>query len=300
MFMRRKVIQLAGKTFVVSLPSKWVKEQGIKKGEEVEVKTNNSELTISKTSCSDGKRAFFSSGDASIFLKRCLVSLYNEGFSEVTIELSDPEKIKLVQEVLNQLVGFEVIEHKKNNITIKDVSGQAHDEFPKLLRRLFLLTECLVSDTSEAIENKDKKSLKSMLDRDTEVNKLANYCLRSIALTQEHRFWERPVFLAERIGDECKNLAVYLSTKSVIDKETTSFLKELGTLISGAFQLLFQPEKDKARDIGCKYESLKKSISAAFLKKDSDTRALAHLQTLLKYSIGLVEPSVTKIFAKTI
>lgn len=298
--MQRKVIQLAGKTFVVSLPSKWVKEQGIKKGEEVEVKTNGGELTISKTNCSGEKSAFFSSGDAGIFLKRCLVSLYNEGFSEVTIELSDPEKIKPVQEVLNQLVGFEVIEHKKNNITIKDVSGQAHNEFPKLLRRLFLLTECLVCDTSEAVANNDRKALKSIVDRDIEINKLANYCLRSIAVTQEQKFWERHIFLAERIGDECKNLAAYLSSKTTMDKNTEILLKEVGLFLNKVFQLLFQQEKEKARDIGSKYESLKKAINNSLLKKDADTQALAHLQTLLRYSIGLVEPSVTKIFAKTL
>lgn len=298
--MQRKVIQLAGKTFVVSLPSKWVKEQGIKKGEDVEVKANEGELSICKTTNCVEKCAFVSSEDAGVFLKRCLVSLYNEGFSEVSVELNNPGKIQSVQEVLNQLVGFEIIEHKKNKIVIRDVSGQAHNEFPKLLRRLFLLTECLVSDTSEAVKNNDKKALKSMLDRDVEINKLANYCLRSITVTQENKFWERHIFLAERIGDECKNLATYLSSKSVADKDTESLLKEVGLFLNQVFQLLFQPEKEAAKELGSKYESLKKSINNSLLGKDADTQALAALQTLLRYSIGLVEPSVPRIFAKTL
>ena len=35
--MKRNVIQLAGKTLVVSLPSKWVKLNSVKKGDELNV-----------------------------------------------------------------------------------------------------------------------------------------------------------------------------------------------------------------------------------------------------------------------
>jgi len=45
--MKRKIIQTAGKTMVVSLPSAWVKKYGIKKGEEVEVEERGAEISVS-------------------------------------------------------------------------------------------------------------------------------------------------------------------------------------------------------------------------------------------------------------
>ena len=52
--MRRKIIQLAGKTLVVSLPSDWVKELGLKKGQEVEVSRVGRSMVIEQPSVERG------------------------------------------------------------------------------------------------------------------------------------------------------------------------------------------------------------------------------------------------------
>ena len=44
--MKRKAIQLASQTIVVSLPAKWVRQQGIKKGDEIDVEERGKELVI--------------------------------------------------------------------------------------------------------------------------------------------------------------------------------------------------------------------------------------------------------------
>ena len=44
--MKRKAIQLANQTLVISMPSKWVKEQGIKKGDEIDVEEKGKRLMI--------------------------------------------------------------------------------------------------------------------------------------------------------------------------------------------------------------------------------------------------------------
>ncbi|MBI1969382.1 AbrB/MazE/SpoVT family DNA-binding domain-containing protein, partial [Candidatus Woesearchaeota archaeon] len=44
--MKRKVIQIADSTQLVSLPRQWAKQQGIKKGDEIEVEVRGSTITI--------------------------------------------------------------------------------------------------------------------------------------------------------------------------------------------------------------------------------------------------------------
>ena len=54
--MQRKVIQQGPSTLMVSLPSKWVKENNIKKGEELTVDWTNNQLTICPGSSSIEKK----------------------------------------------------------------------------------------------------------------------------------------------------------------------------------------------------------------------------------------------------
>ena len=44
--MKRSVIQLAGKTLLVSLPSKWARNCGVRKGEDIEVEERGKSLVI--------------------------------------------------------------------------------------------------------------------------------------------------------------------------------------------------------------------------------------------------------------
>ena len=51
--MKRKVIQLAGKTLVVSLPHLWVKKHGVKKGHDMELQEKGTNILLSIQSMYD-------------------------------------------------------------------------------------------------------------------------------------------------------------------------------------------------------------------------------------------------------
>ena len=44
--MKRKVIQIAGSTQLVSLPRKWAKEHNVRKGDEVDVQENGNTVIV--------------------------------------------------------------------------------------------------------------------------------------------------------------------------------------------------------------------------------------------------------------
>jgi len=44
--MKRKIIQLAGKTMVVSLPAEWIRKFKVNKGDEVELKEEGKRIII--------------------------------------------------------------------------------------------------------------------------------------------------------------------------------------------------------------------------------------------------------------
>ncbi|MFQ5475181.1 MAG: AbrB/MazE/SpoVT family DNA-binding domain-containing protein, partial [Candidatus Nanoarchaeia archaeon] len=100
MKMKRSVIQLAGKTQVISLPSKWVKKHGIKKGDALEVSEKRNALI-----CSTSKQVYHNQTKINIsglgpMAKRIIAAIYKAGFEEIEVAYSSAKELSLIQEVL--------------------------------------------------------------------------------------------------------------------------------------------------------------------------------------------------------
>jgi len=91
--MERKVIQLGPSTLALTLPSKWVKEKGIKKGSELEIQAKGDKLTISSASREEIQSI---SLDVSTLDKRAIgwlmSALHTYGYDEITLKYNDPKK----------------------------------------------------------------------------------------------------------------------------------------------------------------------------------------------------------------
>ncbi len=87
--MRRSVIQLAGKTHVVSLPSKWIKKYGIKKGDELELEENNEKIVISKDSAKEIRSREIELNNYGAMARRVIGALYKKGYDEVKRSLQN-------------------------------------------------------------------------------------------------------------------------------------------------------------------------------------------------------------------
>ncbi|MBU4502331.1 MAG: AbrB/MazE/SpoVT family DNA-binding domain-containing protein, partial [Nanoarchaeota archaeon] len=84
--MKRKVIQMAGKTMLVSLPAPWVKKFGIKKGDELELEEGNQNIIIStKKDYSASKIKIDISDLDTQVIKWTLSAIHKSGYDEVEI-----------------------------------------------------------------------------------------------------------------------------------------------------------------------------------------------------------------------
>ena len=127
MGLKRKVIQLAGKTLVVSLPTKWAKMNGVIKGDEIEVTEDGSVIKISKESSTHLSK---NSVDLDIsgkkeMAKRMVASLYKAGVDEIRITYETPEEIQKVEEVMQETcMGYEIRTFPKTNIPCHAHNGR--------------------------------------------------------------------------------------------------------------------------------------------------------------------------------
>jgi len=182
--MQRKVIQLAGKTLVVSLPIKWVERYNIKKGDEIDIDDAGSFLKIvtKSQSLQREKNVTINLRDGTRITTRAILSgLYKQGYDEITVEYNNKEVYDSIQEKRREvLLGFTIHELSKNKLTLGSFTQDSPKEFERSFRRAFLVTMSMGENLLAAIKNKDFRNLKEIRLGENTNNQMTSYCERLI------------------------------------------------------------------------------------------------------------------------
>src|SRR3989344_3245814 len=182
--MKRKVIQLANSTAVISLPSKWVKKYGVKKGDEIEVGEEESRLIVTAEQTGSPKKQEIEvdmAGMAPRALMWTLVGLYRAGYDRIRILYDDTiqfEQIHLY--VGNLLEGFQLTEEGKGYCVVESVSKGMEADFLPLFRKTLRLVSAMGQSSLEAIRNNDLQQLKEVLVLEDTNNRLSILCERML------------------------------------------------------------------------------------------------------------------------
>lgn len=191
-YMKRKVIQIANSTQLVSLPRKWSLKYGIKKGDELEVEEVSDHLIIRTNHVPDLKEVEIEVGqlDRSSIL-HVLRNLYRRGYNIIKINfdkqiaphyrLKDQKKIiSIIHEEVNRLPGLEIIQQRENFCLIKNVSEVNEKEFDNILRRVFILLTDMSTDLLRGMKNVDLVLVETIEEKHFSVTKFINLCLRML------------------------------------------------------------------------------------------------------------------------
>jgi len=212
--MKRKVIQIAGSTQLVSLPREWALAQGIKKGEELDVEVQGDKIIVHSSSQKEPpmERAEFDISGLSTIAKMILGALYKGGYDEIRLNFSSPEELHSVQDVIrNCCVGFEVVDQGKNFIVTRKISDAIYKEFDSVLRRMFLFLKTIATESLDAAKNRDVNGLQSIVGMDTNLNKSSSFC-RRVLNKRGHSVFKKtaPIYFIadqlEEIGDDYKEI----------------------------------------------------------------------------------------------
>lgn len=247
--MKRKVIQLAHRTHVVSLPSKWVKRYDIHKGDELEVEENGQQLIISTISASDSEKIQINADELGTdVLKRWVISsLHKSGYDEIEILYKDPKVIDIVQDVLREvLLGFTVVEHTKNRFVIKSIAHEQEKEFDILLRRAFLVTKNMGEGIYDYLKEGNQAQLTELLPLEKSNNQLTNVVHR-ILNKRGFKDGKKTTFAyviawnLEKVCDHYKDLVIYLSNnpKTKLSDSTLEMLHDANNYFTEYYELFY-------------------------------------------------------------
>ena len=262
--MRRKTIQLAKKTLVISLPSKWVKAYAIKKGDELEIETKHDSLFISlhKQQPKTSKRIL--AEDWGKILSRHLVGLYHKGINEFEIQFASAQHLQGIQTAVSHMIGFEIVQQEKNKVILKDVTGPSDEDFMTVFRRLFLIVLQMFEEGIAAVKKNNKEDIKTVVLKDIEVNKFSHFCLRKINkgdVEDEYkaRIYHTICVLLEKTADELK--------RNLQDKKRIKELEGLEKLLRSCYELTMNPLSKKALAIAHQYDQTKISSELTPLRE---------------------------------
>jgi len=190
--MRRRVIQIANSTQLVSLPRKWALKYGIKKGDELVIEEKENHLVVSTNSDVELIKIEVDISNLDrVSIIFCIQSLYRLGYDEIKIifknaitksfrENKEENVLSIIHYIVNRLTGFEIIQQKGNSCVIMDIQGIKGKEFDNVLKRIFLLWKDAYRDFVEGIRENKHELLESIEEKHDSITKFVSYCLRII------------------------------------------------------------------------------------------------------------------------
>ncbi len=286
--MRRKVIQLAEKTLVVSLPAKWVQEWNIKKGDELEFLENGHKITIStENEKAPYKCSVNIENTTERALRWLLSSLHKKGYDEIEIHTADQNQEGVIDELLKDLfIGFTLVYRSPTRCVIRAISKDSAEEFETVLRRAFLITLNMGEELIYALKNNKYNQLDKILALEKTNNQLTNFCERSLNKRGDPlktTFLYVIVWNLEKIADDYKYICEEIKKGGQeLNKELIEILNEVNELFRQYYELFYKFELQKLNKLSEKFKELKSKIKTE-LTKTKHQIILSHtLHLLLK------------------
>ncbi|NQU78755.1 AbrB/MazE/SpoVT family DNA-binding domain-containing protein [Candidatus Woesearchaeota archaeon] len=316
--MKRKAIQLANNTLVVSLPAAWARNNNITKGADLDVEPKESMLVIHK---SGTEGTSFSSvrldisGMSESLVWNYVESVYRRGFSEIEIFFSDSKiqnikdgssrkTLDVLSRIADTLVGMEILRQTRNSCVIREISQLSSEEYPNVLNRIFLSLITMSGDVIEAVKAKDKETIENIFTySEINVNKLSNYCMRILNTCGLKDFKESNshyvlTFLLEDIGDMYARIArVMFSGRTIaLSDGVLKVFEGVNRQLALCHRFILKPGKEYYLSYHAGRNDLKKEMTSLLSNsKGRDTEVLFILKSILDRLMEAANAKLTSI-----
>jgi phosphate uptake regulator len=234
-------LQKIGNTYYVAIPTKWVEENKLKKGEEILLTIrHDGNILIYSNKLPEEKTVNIKFDK---YIDRRILSYYLLGYHTINVisdqKFAEEEREKILNTAKN-LIGLEIVEETMNSITLHNLINDASINPIKLLLRLNAITSTMYVEIIKGFYEEDETLIKQVIDRDNDVDRLYFLMVRQIrSLLQNETILNKlnltytdcldlriAGLILEKIGDECVKIAEYLLNNK-IGKGTLQTLKKI-------------------------------------------------------------------------
>ena len=187
---QRKLIQHGPSSLTLSVPSKWLKERKLKKGDSLFVEEEGNKIILSTTESIKLNKISVDISELDRTSALLYVqSLYRFGYGEIKLNFKKPTTIyyrkniqvtfsSVINEIVSRCIGAEVIEQTANYIIVKSLIKETNEDFRIILRRAFLLLKEATESFLVGIKDNNKVLLESIEENHDNINRFISYSLR--------------------------------------------------------------------------------------------------------------------------
>ena len=298
---KRKVIQIANSTQLISLPRKWSIKYGVKKGDEIEVEEQGNSIVLMTENSNKSEYKEIDSEKFGLMLPRTIFALYKQGVDELKINFNDRAMLKIIQDSLGkEMVGYEIIDQGQNYCSIKNVSGNLED-FGVVLRRTFLLLINMANESFQNIKKQDFDHLKSVAFLEESNNRFTTSCRRLLNKkgTKDYKYLGPLYYIIEEmenIADQykylCNALHKFKGKKVKINEEVLNIYERTNRMLNTFYELFYKFDEKKVAEIGNERKFIVEKGLELFEKKLSniDYLMLHYQLTIMQKIFCLIGP----------
>ncbi len=241
--MRRKLVKQGTATMMISLPSKWIKANGLGKGDEIDMEEKQNSIVISlggKKSKRQTEINLTSSTESSV--RTILTNAYRLGYDKINVSFQGKKTLSTIQNIVNQrLIGFEIIGKTDKNCQIENITEPSKEQFDNIFSKIVLNIDELFIIVENMLQGKEQE----FEEIEQKIQQYDNFCRRVIAKNDIYDMYQlKWAFHAELIHGqrELYLLLKYLEKNKIkVNKSTLDLLEECKKV----FEILKQAYKEK-------------------------------------------------------
>ena len=321
----RKLQFTGGSTYVISLPKRWVTQNGLEKGSSLLVRQEeNGSLAVlppelGKQEKTEDALIKVSPEDSSEALIRKTVAVYLQGYNIIHIRAKDQKAILSTQRnavktfARNMLVGTEIVIDTSADLTLQVLLSYPELSVPSALRRMSIITASMHKDAITALKNIDYQLASDVRATDYEVNRFHLYIIRQLKIAiQNPRIiteigLEKPkdclgyrliTKMVERTADHATNIAKYVQLlKKRLNDEFLVAIREMNEVAISSFETsiesLFRRDYVLADSVIAKANSIFGLENKVLLSsKETDIEEAANLRLVIESVRRIAEYSM--------
>tara|TARA_B100001971_G_C18214226_1_gene552752 strand:- start:583 stop:1524 length:942 start_codon:yes stop_codon:yes gene_type:complete len=309
--MRRKVVKHGPATYIISLPSKWVKRYNIAKGDELELEEEGKTIVISTERGNKlGKVEVDLSGldRTSIIYK--IRSLYKLGYDELNLTFDNQSTthyrlkdnktvVSVINEEVSRLPGMELLQQRTNNCIVKSLSELSFSEFDTFLRRIFLLLMDASNDLATGILTNDKELLRTIEEKHNNITRFINFCQR---LLNKHGFPDyiktccmlKVILVLDKTLDTLKNTArIAYNSNMKEGKNLKETLFNVNAAIKSYYELFYKFDNQKVQQISQLKDTMLKNLQSCPEKLSKEEFLITgHITSIIELIAGGMEARI--------
>lgn len=170
--MRRKIISQGNNSFTVTLPIGWIRECGLKGGEDVNIVEDEGKLVMSPEIIKKKKEvSVLVDEEYEKNIRFLLNELYRQGYDKVKIQVKNKKTIEIIQSLVEILFfDMEIMEKTENSCVLEVISEPTLENYNSILKKMIFI----IHESMDLLINR-KKGIGNMTNK---YRKYDNFCRR--------------------------------------------------------------------------------------------------------------------------